>query len=53
MNLRVSASWLRAMDLIHKGATMIIMSSDFNIWNASVRSIREEIEKVLKEQMPK
>ena len=39
-----------AMDLIHKGATMIIMSSDFNIWSASVRSIREEIGKVLKAQ---
>lgn len=36
-----------AMDLIRKGVTMVIMSSDFNIWNASVRSIRTEIEKVL------
>ena len=42
-----------AMDLIHKGATMIIMSSDFNIWSASVRSIREEIGKVLKAQAQK
>lgn len=36
-----------AMDLISLGVNMIIMSSDFNIWNSSVRSIRSEIDKVL------
>lgn len=36
-----------AMDLIKLGVTMVIMSSDFNIWNSSVRSIRTEIAKVL------
>jgi len=36
-----------AMVLISLGVNMIIMSSDFNIWNSSVRSIRSEIDKVL------
>ena len=36
-----------AIDLIDLGVTMIIMSSDFNVWNSSVRSIRTEIDKVL------
>lgn len=36
-----------AMDLIDKGVTMVLMSSDFNLWNNSVRSIHTEIEKIL------
>ena len=36
-----------AMHLIEKGVTMVIMSSDFNIWNSSIRSIRTELDKLL------
>lgn len=35
-----------AADLIKRGVNMIIMSSDYNIWNSSVQNIREELKKI-------
>lgn len=35
-----------AMHLIEKGVTMVIMSSDFNIWSSSIREIRTELDKL-------
>lgn len=35
-----------AKKLIDKGVTMIIMSSDYNVWSSSVKEIRGEIDKV-------
>lgn len=39
-------SFENAQKLIARGVNMIIMSSDYNIWNDSVRNIKEEIKKI-------
>lgn len=36
-----------AMKLIQKGVTMVIMSSDYNVWSSNVREIREQIKRIV------
>ena len=39
-----------AMKLIQKGVTMVLMSSDYNIWGNSVKAIKEEVLKLRRKE---